>query len=300
MIDPVLDRLQCLRGRRIKVRELPGGLSNRPLRVTTVDGDDPLDLVVRPPGRGPLGSDRAAEHSASIAAARAGVAPAVVEFVAPDGPLAVAHLDARALRPEEVRGDLRRVAELCRRLHAGPRADSDVDTGEVLRRYTRLVDEHRSWVLPGHAALAPAVHRTLAALAASPVPLVPCHNDLPGGNVLDDGDRLWLVDFEFAGNNDPWCELGILASGAGLSPDQVEELVTAYDDRAGPERVARTRLWDAVCSWTWVLWASLQDTFGEVAGDYRTLAGELLDRSSSELSDRCLDHRLERLAAAGR
>jgi thiamine kinase-like enzyme len=294
--DPVLDGLQCLRGREVQVRELAGGLSNRPVRVTTVDGGPPLDLVVRPPAAGPLGTDRAAEHRASAAAARAGVAPAVVEFVAPDGPLAVVHLDARPLGPEEVRGDLHRVAELCRRLHAGPPALRDVKTGEVLQRYARLVAEHGTWVPRGHAALAPAVDRALAVLARSAVPLVPCHNDLPGGNVLDDGTRLWLVDFEYAANNDPWCELGTLASGAGLSPEQVEELVTAYDDRAGPERVARTRLWDGVCSWTWVLWASLQEALGEVAGDYRGLAEELLDRAQQELGGPGLDVLLRQVA----
>jgi thiamine kinase-like enzyme len=297
---PLLDGVECLRGRRVEVRELTGGLTNRPLRVTTLDAGRPLDVVVRPPRRGLLGSDRAVEHQASVAAAQAGVAPAVVELVPPDGPLVVTYLDARPLRPAEVRADLARMATLCRTLHAGPPLPTDVDTAAVLRRYAGLVAENGTWLPPGHATLGPTVARALAALAEDPVPRVPCHNDLPGGNVLDDGTRLWLVDFEFAGNNEPWCELGILASGAGLSPEQVEELVAAYDDRAGPGRVARTRLWDAVCSWAWVLWASLQDAVGEVDADFRVLAEELLDRAGAGLSGPGLDRLLDAVYAGAR
>ena len=293
---PVLDRLACLQGRSLQVVELAGGLSNRTVRVTTSDPGPPLDLVVRPPRRGLLGTDRAGEGVATDLAARAGVGPPVVEFVPPDGPLAVAHLDARALPPEEVRADLGRVAQLCRRLHEGPRFPIDVDPAATLRRYAELVAEHRTWLPAGHPALAPTVRRVLAALAADPATLVPCHNDLPGGNVLDDGSRLWLVDFEYAGNNDPWCELGTLASGADLSVDQVEELVTAYDDRAGPGCLARTLSWDAVCSWTWVLWASLQDAFGEVDADYRTLGEGLLDRARAGLDRATLERTLAGLS----
>ena len=271
------------------VDDLAGGLSNRTLRVTTVDAHPLLDLVVRPPGGGLLATDRAAEHQATAVAAATGTGPPVVEFVPPDGPLAVAHLDARALRPEEVRSDLDRVAALCRRFHAGPSLPAAADLGAVVRRYTGLVARHRARVPPGHRALAPAVDRVLAALTAGPVQRVPCHNDLPGGNVLDDGSRLWLVDFEHAANNDPWCDLGNLASGAALAPDEVAALVAAYDDRAGAAALARTRLWDAVCSWTWVLWAALQEVAGEVEADYRTLADALQDRAGEGLADTSVD-----------
>ena len=292
---PVLDRLTCLRGRRVEVRALAGGLSSRTLRVTTVDTGPVLDLVVRPPGSGLLATDRAAEHRAAAAAAETGAGPPVVEFVPPDGPLAVQHLEARALRPEEVRSDLARVAALCRRFHAGPALTVDVDMAAVRRRYEHLVARHGAPVPRGHGPLAPTVDRVLGVLTADPVPRVPCHNDLPGGNVLDDGSRLWLVDFEHAATNEPWCELGTLASGAGLSPDETAALVSAYDDRVGPGALARTRLWDAVCSWTWVLWAALQEVGSDVEADYRALADALLERAQEGLADTSVDLLLPQL-----
>ena len=286
---PHLDRLACLRGRALEVRELTGGLSNRTVRVTSVDQEPVLDLVVRLPPAGAVRTDRAVEHRAAVLAADAGVGPAVVEFVPPDGPLVVAHLDARALGPSEVRADLGRVAALCRRLHDGPRFDGDLDLVTVARRYQQRVDEHGGWRPAGHGDLAPVVAGIVAALRGDPVPTVPCHNDLPGGNILDDGRRLWLVDFEFAAQNEPWYELGNLASGAALAPEEVEELVAAYDGAAGAGPLARTRLWSSVCSWTWVLWASLQEVVGEVEHDYRSLATELHERAREELSSPDLD-----------
>ena len=285
----------------MEVRELTGGLSNRTVRVTTTDAGVPLDLVVRPRAAGLLGTDRDREHRNTVTAATTGAGPAVVEFVPPDGPLAVAYLDARPLRLEDLRADLARVAALCRRLHGGPRFEGDLDVAAVQQRDLLLVDDHRTWRPRSHSHLGPVVARVVAAMDDNPVPTVPCHNDLPGGNVLDDGRRLWLVDFEFAANNDPWFELGNLASGAALDHEQVEELVAAYDGGAGPERVARTRLWSAVCSWTWVLWASLQDAFGEVDHDYRSMADGLHAQAQEELSRPDLDRLLARaLTAADR
>lgn len=293
--QPHLDRLECLRGREVEVRELSGGLSNRTLRVTAIDGA-PLDVVVRLPSASPLATPRATEHRNTVTAAASGTAPAVVEFAAPDGPLVVEHLDARTLGPAEIRADLGRVAALCRRLHDGPRFDGDLDLGAVVRHYEELVDDLRTWRPAGHADLAPTVARILAVLRAHPAPTVPCHNDLPGGNVLDDGRRLWLVDFEFAANSEPWFELGNLAGGAALEPGQVDELVTAYDGGAGPRHLARTLLWSTVCSWSWVLWASVQEAVGEVEHDYRTWALEQHERSRDELSSSSLDGLLLRAA----
>jgi thiamine kinase-like enzyme len=241
----------------------------------------------------PFGTDRAVELRSTVTAAAVGVAPPVVEAL-PDGTLVVAHVAARALGPAEVQADLDRVAGLCRRLHSGPRFVAEVDPAEVQARYRALVEERGTWLPAGHLALAPQVERVLAALGGGPT--VPCHNDLPGGNVLDDGTRLWLVDFEFAANNDPWCELGNLAGGAALAPSQVEQLVTAYAGGPHPDGVARTRLWDAVCSWTWVLWASLRDAAGDVDHDFRSTGEALSDRARAGLAEPVLRRLLERLA----
>ena len=78
-----------------------------------------------------------------------------------------------------------------------------------------------------------------------------------------------------------------MGSGATLTSEQVEELVSAYEGGAGARHVARhvarTRLWSTVCSWTWVLWASLQEAVGVVDHDHRPWAVEMHERARSEL-----------------
>jgi thiamine kinase-like enzyme len=63
--------------------------------------------------------------------------------------------------------------------------------------------------------------RVAAALASRPQPTVPCHNDLLAANMIDDGQRLWFIDFEYAGNNDPYFELGNLWAEADLGLDRL-------------------------------------------------------------------------------
>ena len=74
----------------------------------------------------------------------------------------------------------------------------------------------------------PQVAEIRRALAAHPEAPVPCNNDLLAENFIDAGDHLWLIDYEYSGNNEPSFELGNIWSESGLSLDQLEELVAAY------------------------------------------------------------------------
>ena len=109
-----------------------------------------------------------------------------------------------------------RIAEALRRLHAGPRFRDDFDMFRLSERYLALVDERDIPIPAGYREHLRLLPRIEAALAVHPLPTVPCHNDLLAENYLDDGERLWLVDWEYSGNNDPTFELGNTAPGARL------------------------------------------------------------------------------------
>ena len=97
----------------------------------------------------------------------------------------------------------------------------------------------RSVAIPdGFRGALPAVARIEAALARRPLPSVPCHNDLLAENYLDDGARLWIVDYEYSGNNDPTFELGNTCQELGFDDDRAAELCAAYFGAARP-RAAR-------------------------------------------------------------
>jgi thiamine kinase-like enzyme len=96
------------------------------------------------------------------------------------------------------------------------------------------------------------------AFAARPMPTVPCHNDLLAENYIDDGRQLWIVDFEYSGNNDPCYDIADLASQASLDDDRRAMLCEAYFGVADPALLARMRLHSTIADIGWAVWASIQ------------------------------------------
>jgi thiamine kinase-like enzyme len=273
----------------LRIENLPGGLTNRNFRVTTADGRRYVARLSSPDAS-LLAVDRDAEHHDSLAAASTGIAPAVVDRVV-DGPersgvLVVQWVDARPWTPPDLRDEtnLRRVAAACRVLHRGPRFATGFDMFALQRRYLAVVRERGFRLPPRYEEFLPAVERIRAALAVRPAPTVPCNNDLLPANVLDDGRRLWLIDYEYAGNNDPCFELGNIWSEASLGPDLLEPLVTAYFGRPRRAQVARARLLGLMSKYGWTLWASIQDGLGAIDFDFWSWGMEKYERAVAEFS----------------
>jgi thiamine kinase-like enzyme len=282
-----LRRVPVLAQGRLDVEELPGGLTNRNLKVTTSDGRRYVARLSGPQAS-LLAVDRDAEHHDSLAAASTGIAPAVVARVV-DGPersgvLVVDWIDARAWTPADVRDttNLVRIAGACRVLHAGPRFAREFDMFALQRRYLDVVRQ-RGFRLPArYEEFLPQVERVRTALAVRPAPSVPCHNDLLAANVLDDGSRLWLIDYEYAGNGDPCFELGNIWSEAALEPAELEVLVTAYAGRPLRHLVARARLLGLMSAYGWTLWASIQDGVSDLDVDFWSWGMEKYERAVAE------------------
>src|SRR5262249_22058199 len=114
----------------------------------------------------------------------------------------------------------------------------------------------------------PIARRIEAAIRVSSTGTAPCHNDLLAANILDDGDRLWLIDYEYSGNNDVCFELGNIWQEAGLEPDRLDHLATAYFERPEPVEIARARLFALMARYAWTLWASIQEAVSDVDFDY--------------------------------
>jgi thiamine kinase-like enzyme len=196
-----------------------------------------------------------------------------------------------------------RIAEVLRRLHAGPRFRDDFDMFRLSERYLRLVDE-RSMPIPGgyrdHLGQIPRIE---AALSAHPLPTVPCHNDLLAENYLDDGTRLWIVDYEYSGNNDPTFELGNTAQELEFDEARVGQLCAAYFGperfaREGPALLARMRLQMIMSDVGWTLWAAIQAVISTIDYDFMGWANDRWTRASAMLDGPDFERWL-RDAAAG-
>ena len=295
-LTALLERVPVLAGRPRTVEELPGGLTNQNLRVTTDRGD----YVVRRFRGDPdlLGIDRDAEHLNTVAAARAGVGAPVVDYLPDLGVLVIGYLGGRTYDNGSLAepGVLPRVADACRRLHAGPRFTGDFDMFARQARYLQTVHE-RGYPLPdGYEELDEPFQQVRRALAVRAEPTVPCNNDLLAGNFVDDGDRLWLIDYEYAGNNDACFELGNTSTECDLDDDQVEELVTAYDGRRRRSRLARVRLQALVSAYGWSLWGAIQARASSIEFDFDGWSRERFDKAARGLTGNRFETLLEEVA----
>ncbi len=280
-----LDRLAILAGRSWHASDLPGGLTNHNVRVTTDDDGPPLDLVVRcsSSDAGLLGIDRDAEHANSSRAAAAGVGAPVVEYRPDLAMLVIGYLPGKALVDEDFGdpGVMSRAADACRRLHAGPRFVDDFDMFARQAGYLASVRE-RGFPLPAtyddHADAWSDVRR---ALAAAPRPTVPCNNDLLAANFIDDGQRVWLIDYEYSGNNDACFELGNTSTECSFTPEQTEAWTEAYFGELRPADLARVRL-QALCSqYGWSLWGFIQAASSPIDYDFYSWGMERFDKAEA-------------------
>jgi thiamine kinase-like enzyme len=277
-----LDAVPLFHGRRTAVSALSGGLSNQTYRVA-VDGRDYVARLSSPAGS-LLAIDRDAEYAHSVSAAASGVAPAVLAYVPRVSVLVVAWVAGRTLTEADVRieANLLRLAAACRQLHAGPKFTADFDMFAVQRRYLDVVTERGFRMPPGYLDYMPAVELIRGALGHRPLGTVPCNNDLLAANIIDDGRRLWLIDYEYSGNNDPCFELGNIASESELDAGQLEFLVTAYFGRASRSLTARARLLGLMSKYGWTLWASIQDGISPLDFDFWSWGMQRYQRAVAE------------------
>ena len=267
-IADVVAAVPAWTGRRVLSAPIEGGLTNRNFRVE-VDG---VPHFVRIPGTATelLAVDRANELANTRAAATAGVGAQVLHHLPAWDVIVLEWLEAQTMsNPAFQRpGEPTRIAEALRRLHAGPRFRDDFDMVALSARYLGVIDERGVPVPPGYREHLDAVPRIGAALRARPLPTMPCHNDLLAENYLDDGERLWIVDYEYSGNNDPTFEVGNTAQELEFDEPRLRELVAAYFGDATPALMARCRLQMIMSDVGWTLWAAIQAEISPIDFDF--------------------------------
>ena len=257
-IESRFDDVPTLAGSPRTVEELSGGLTNINVKVTTPHGV----FVARcfRGGADLLGIDRDAEHLNTRAAAVAGVGAPVIDFRADLGMLVIGYIDGVTYDNSSFAqvGVIVRVADACRKLHAGSRFVNEFDMFARQRNYVNIVRENGFALPKGYELYDDQFQQIRAALAARDEATVPCNNDLLAGNFVDDGQKLWLIDYEYSGNNDACFELGNITTECDLDLDQLEELVTSYYGRRLRNKIARTRLQALVSQYGWSLWGAIQ------------------------------------------
>ena len=281
-LDAALDRCTSCPASPRRFVPLPGGLTNRIFKVTSDSG--PTVVARHSSGKSSLlAIDRRAECHNSRAAAQTGVGPNVLACEPENGISIVEWIDGRTFEPGDLddSGQLARIAATARQLHAGPRFVNDFDMFAIQLQYLAIVQAHH-FRLPEHYLEFMPLTERMRAVLGRPATTVPCHNDLLAANIMDDGNRIWFIDYEYAGNNDPCFELGNIWSESNLDVGRLEELVTAYFGYRSPALIARARLLALMSKYGWTLWASIQDSVSDVDFDFWSWGMEKYERAVAE------------------
>ncbi len=261
----LLDQSAFLKDR-TNLQELSGGLTNRNIAITTPTGKYVARISSNDSSY--LSINRDSEFANTKVAAESGVGAPVYDFLPGQGLLVIGYLDGHTFDSGQVRSNLDRVAIACRKLHTGKMFDREFNMFDIQQSYQKIVLEKGFRIPSDYQELSGEVKHLKRVLAVNSEPLVPCNNDLLPGNFIDNGTDIFLIDYEYSGNNDRCFELGNIWSEAVLETEALEELVTHYFGGDRPEQFARAWLYAVMAKYGWTLWASIQDGISSIDFDF--------------------------------
>ena len=179
-----------------------------------------------------------------------------------------------------------RMAHAIKRLHAAPRFLLDFNTFRLTEYYLSLCSERGIKIPDGYTERMDIFKRIEQAMNAKPLPTVPCNNDLLAENYIDDGKQLWLIDYEYSGNNDPTFELGNTCQEMEFNEEQIQEACAAYFGEARADMIARMKLNMIMSDVGWGLWAAIQAKISTIDFDFWGWAIERWGRAVSKMDSR--------------
>jgi thiamine kinase-like enzyme len=286
VIEEAVAKIEDWKGRNISIQPLSGGLTNSNYKVE-VEG---TPYFVRVPGESTelLAIDRNNEYYNTKAASEAGVAPKVLYYLPEYCVMVLEFLDGKTMSKDSlnVAGMPRRMAQCIQRLHSGPRFLTDFNMFRLTEYYLSLCQERKIRIPDGYLERMQTIAQIENAMSVRLLETVPCNNDLLAENYLDDGKRLWLIDYEYSGNNDPTFELGNTCQEMQFSDDQINEVCAAYFGSVSSDKIARMKLNMIMSDVGWGLWAAIQAKISTIDFDFWGWAMERWGRAVEKMDSR--------------
>jgi len=264
-----------------------GGLTNLVFCIDT--GKDRYALRI--PGKGTEEYiDRAVEMHNARVAARAGVSAEVVYADSETGVMLTRYIDDTVtMTPAEFarrEGAAARAGKVFKQMHDWPEAfEFRFELFSMIDDYLAILDERKAELPDGYADVVESAQPVREALESNPVKLAPCHCDPLCENFLDTGGRMWIVDWEYSGMNDPLWDLGDLSVEAGFTHAQDMELMRAYcDGEPSQAEIGRMVIYKAMCDLLWTLWGLIQHSDANPAEDFWAYSTGRFERCKSLMS----------------
>ena len=282
-IEEIISKIDDWNGKQVSIQALVGGLTNSNFKVM-VDG---VPFFVRVPGESTnlLAIDRKNEYHNTRAAAEAGVGPKVVYYLPEYNVMVLEFLIGKTMTKESLiaPGMPTRMVQSIKRLHAGQRFLLDFNMFRLTEYYLAICIDRHIRLPEGYPERMSRVSQIEKALLVDPIPTVPCNNDLLAENYIDDGSTLWLIDYEYSGNNDPCFELGNTCQEMQFNEDRINEVCSAYFGKVSTNRISRMKLNMIMSDVGWGLWAAIQANISKIKYDFWGWATERWGRAKEKL-----------------
>ena len=268
IIEEVVTKISDWHRKNISIQSLSGGLTNSNFKVEV----DEIPYFIRVPGTSTelLAIDRNNEYHNSKAAEQAGVGPKVLYHLPEYSVMVLEFIDGKTMSKDSLNGlgMPTRMAQAIKKLNQGPRFLLDFNMFRLTEYYLSLCKERNIKIPEGYLDRMPAVERTEKAMLTNPLPTVPCNNDLLAENYIDNGKKLWLIDYEYSGNNDPCFELGNTCQEMQFDDAQINEVCAAYFGNVTADKIARMKLNMIMSDVGWGLWAAIQAEISTIDFDF--------------------------------
>ncbi|MEP7135554.1 MAG: choline/ethanolamine kinase family protein [Chloroflexota bacterium] len=268
-----------------EIRELTGGITNKNYKIT-VDGEA---FVLRLGGNETkyLGIDRKVEYECSRLASQIGVAPEPTAFLEPEGYIVARFISGKGIPAEEIGTEetIRRVLESMKAYHALEFFPGSFSPFRVAEEYAKIAQsfnvklpDKMYWYLEKSREIESAMY------GREPLTLRPCHNDLLNGNFIDDGARIRILDWEYAGMGDIFFDLGNFAIQHDFNTEQDEILLKAYFGNPTDSQRAHQKLMKIMSDLREAMWAQVQIGVSQLDFDYAGYGQKYFERFESNTS----------------
>jgi thiamine kinase-like enzyme len=274
--DQVIAQIDEWHNREVRYQVLDGALTNHNYLVTVAgEAGQPGvgEFVLRIPGEGTDSFiDRESEQRNRAAAAAVGVAPPVLHLIQPGYCTIVPFVVGETMHSKTIAGHPERqrlIVEAVRACHDGSVFGNEIRVFDMIRDYTRRAREvgapqphETEWMVWVGQRIEKAMQRD------EPAP-VACHNNLLSENfILTPAGRLWVLDWEHGGMNDPYFDLGDFCVEHALTDDEERSVLTTYCGSVEEHRYARMMLYKLVVDLWWSIWAMIQYKVSRLRFDF--------------------------------
>ena len=285
----------------VGIERLSGALTNQSYKVTTDGGVYVLRLAGE--GTSEYVDRRAEGHNARVAAAT-GVNADVLYFDAKVGTMLTRFVEGVSMEEASFHRDagaLSRATLALRQVHRlGTVFRFRFDVFARIGRYLDLLFELGVPPPEDYYELERETEIIRLAIEASPAPLAPCHNDPWPGNLLDTGERVYIIDWEYSGMNDPAWDLADLSVEAEFGPEQDCAMMQTYHGTGlSPALYSRLEVYKAMSDLHWSVWGFVQHAKGNLAEDFRSYGIERLGRSKARMSSADFSRHLSVVCTGG-